>query len=562
MLNRKKGLVLSYLSSTIALLLSTQAQAVDLQAQYCFGATCFDTLPAAETALIDTFAAGRFGSRAYALRRNPSNDRVSVSGARNRLAYSAPRRIASKILGAPAYFTSNGITADQASSCSNPCPSFIGFNNRSGDPIDMCGGRDYACQTATGCTTAISSECSMGEFGTDLGVTNYGTVDISEDGEAIGHQFTAVEILRRVPNNPNCNFPGSVSSVGFCNGHIPVKCPVGYQQISSDGVCGGGTSTNINIVSFDNQFSPQPRTANSTASGASISYSISPLSGTVNFSEEDYIASNLSFTRHYKSAAHIGNSHYFGMGWSHNYAYEVLSGISSSQKSIHILNEQGDIERYQCNTALPCTQFTSQDGTTDMVTRNGLNEIELTRSTGTVYKFDTSGRLEAIANNNIPTQDITLTYDIIDRLTLVQDENGNQLTFNYDEQSNQLSEVLLPNSDTVSFTYQTYQLGPDHNDHYRLASAIRTNAVSHYGYNDVDASNNPRAQHLITDVLDIQNISILSVDYDDVERVTAIERASGTDRYTVSYMDDPALSGSWNFTEVTFPNLSVTRYDP
>ncbi len=148
------------------------------------------------------------------------------------------------------------------------------------------------------------------------------------------------------------------------------------------------------------------------------------------------------FTLYYNSTE--GYSGILGSGWTHNYNLFLSTDptddayiLSDGQGSLISLYRNGDYYTSDIST-YPMLQ-TNADGTYTLIYKNG-----------TVYTFNTNGRVTAIADKNGNT--VYLTYNTPGNLINITDAPGKSIYLNYDG-SNRISAVTDPNNNSYTFTY-------------------------------------------------------------------------------------------------------------
>lgn len=154
----------------------------------------------------------------------------------------------------------------------------------------------------------------------------------------------------------------------------------------------------------------------------------------------------LGMDRTYSSlAARSGVSSSLGRGWT--FAYDMSLSIDSKSGDATVINSNGSrtpfeasAEGFEAAPHILATLVENEDGT-----------FTYTVKERTIYTFDSTGRLIAIANLN--GDETVLTYDEAGRLEAVEDEAGRTLTFSFDEESGRLVEVADSTGRAVGYDY-------------------------------------------------------------------------------------------------------------
>jgi YVTN family beta-propeller protein/YD repeat-containing protein len=131
-----------------------------------------------------------------------------------------------------------------------------------------------------------------------------------------------------------------------------------------------------------------------------------------------------------------------GANWTHS--YNVLLQDNVSSVNIKWGDGHGDTFTLSGTTYIP------QAGVFSMLTKNGDGSFTLTQKNQTRYNFSAADKLTSIQDRNGNT--VALTYDGSGNLIQVTDAVGRNLTLSYDG-SNRISQVSDPIGRTVSFQY-------------------------------------------------------------------------------------------------------------
>lgn len=143
-----------------------------------------------------------------------------------------------------------------------------------------------------------------------------------------------------------------------------------------------------------------------------------------------------------------------GPRWTHVYTTRIVRN-DGEQKAV-VLWGEGQIDQYAMPASVigPYTKLGLQNG--DSLAYFNDQKFRLVRANQTVFTFDASGKLEAIAGPG--SNSLTLTYDGSDRLQTVSDGNTNKsLTFAYTS-ANLLQSVTDNAARVVSFGYSATKL--------------------------------------------------------------------------------------------------------
>lgn len=179
----------------------------------------------------------------------------------------------------------------------------------------------------------------------------------------------------------------------------------------------------------------------------------------------------LNFTRTYNSRDTYEGP--LGYGWTHSYNIFLKEDSSGNVRE---RDEDGSLIIFTKN---PDGSYSSPAGNYDSLTKDS-NGYTLRRKYGTIYNFNTTGKLTSIIdpNSNQTTltytgnklttitdasgRQITLTYDSSSRITTLTDPLGRQTTYSYDSKNNLISYAdSLGNTTEYSYTEEDYD--DDHN---------------------------------------------------------------------------------------------------
>jgi len=130
-------------------------------------------------------------------------------------------------------------------------------------------------------------------------------------------------------------------------------------------------------------------------------------------------------------------------GWTHTYNINLSENNNNSYTVM-----QGDGKRevlYQNGSS-----YTPKTSTYPILTKNTDETYTLTYKDGSIYNFDSNGKITAITDRNSNT--LTFNYDSNNNLTNITDPSGRVITLSYDA-NNRINTITDPNSNTHTFTY-------------------------------------------------------------------------------------------------------------
>ena len=250
-------------------------------------------------------------------------------------------------------------------------------------------------------------------------------------------------------------------------------------------------------------------------------------------SETDYVGSDLSFSRIYRSDADWF-SHSVGQNWRHNFDRNLTFGTSPETQTIAITTNMGTVETFRKNYSgtwepidLDITSRLEETATEYIYTRGG--------TSGTKEHFDLDGKLLRI----VPTggHALDLSYNASGQLETVSDEQEQSITLSYNPQG-KVSTLTTPDGD---FTYNYDANG-------NLSSVTNPDTTTRgYHYEDVNFP------HALTGITDENNVRYVTWSYNSEGKAISSEHAGGVDHYTITYNPDET-------TTVTNPLGKQTTY--
>jgi RHS repeat-associated protein len=130
-------------------------------------------------------------------------------------------------------------------------------------------------------------------------------------------------------------------------------------------------------------------------------------------------------------------------GWTHAYNINLSENNNNSYTVM-----QGDGKRevlYQNGDS-----YIPKTSTYPILTKNTDGTYTLTYIDGTIYNFDSNGKITSITDRNSNT--LTFSYDSNNNLTNITDPSGRVITLSYDS-DNRINTITDPNGNTHGFTY-------------------------------------------------------------------------------------------------------------
>ena len=218
---------------------------------------------------------------------------------------------------------------------------------------------------------------------------------------------------------------------------------------------------------------------------------------------------SLTFKRTYNSTSDVDTT--MGYGWSNSFGeYLIINGsaitrVLSTGRHIGYTSEGTDSWVKQIGKK--DTIITISDG------------YQLTRSNNTIHTYDSQGRLTQTTDINSNSRTYTYTGDL---LSSISDNFGHTLLLVYNT-DNRLETLTTPIGD------YTYAYDANNN----LASVIKPDSSERqYIYDD------PNDLHNLTGIFDEENVRILTVGYDTLDRAISSSVAGGTEGVTIEYQPD------------------------
>jgi len=222
---------------------------------------------------------------------------------------------------------------------------------------------------------------------------------------------------------------------------------------------------------------------------------VSLATGALDYSHRDLLLTNkstvpLDFTRSYYSGSTADTG--LGPGWSQT-GLAVASELSSGE--VLVVRQDGRQDRFQKTES----SYQAPSGVTDSLAKVG-GTFQLTTLEGTIYRFDSSGRIASITDDHgLKT---TYGYDANGRLATITDPSAQTLTFSYNA-SNHITLVKDSTGREVKFAYSAA------GDLESVTDAL--GGATKYAYD---------SQHRITQITDPRGNVILKNTYDSQGRIT------------------------------------------
>lgn len=148
------------------------------------------------------------------------------------------------------------------------------------------------------------------------------------------------------------------------------------------------------------------------------------------------------FTLYYNSMD--GYSGVLGTGWTHT--YNIFLKADPSDDAYVLSDGRGGMVSLYKNGGY----YTSDISAYPLLQKNADNTFTLTYKNGTVYNFNASGKLTAIADKNGNT--VNLTYSSGGNLANITDPQGKTIYLSYDA-GNRISAITDPNNNSYAFVY-------------------------------------------------------------------------------------------------------------
>jgi RHS repeat-associated protein len=212
----------------------------------------------------------------------------------------------------------------------------------------------------------------------------------------------------------------------------------------------------------------------------------------------------LSFSRTYNSQSTTTGA--LGYGWSTTFTERLIIEASA----INLVQDGG---RYVVFKNDGSGNWINETGKKRIITANG-SGYQLKEPSGTIRQYDSSGRLLNITDKNNNTQSYTYAGD---QLTSIADNFGHTLAFTY---TNGKLTGATSALGAWSYSYQNDNL---------VTVGKPDGATIHYIYDD------PNDAHNLTGIIDEAGARILTVAYDNQDRVTSSSKANGAENVTIAY---------------------------
>jgi len=215
-------------------------------------------------------------------------------------------------------------------------------------------------------------------------------------------------------------------------------------------------------------------------------------------------AGTLSFTRTYNSQSSTTSE--FGYGWTATFTER----LTIATDSISLVQPGG---RYIVFKNDGSGNWINQTGAKQTITAN-TGGYQLKELRGTIKQYDGTGHLVSVTDRNSNTRTYTYSSGLVDSIS---DNFGRSLTFAYTA-----GKLTGMTSAIGSWTYSYL------NDN--LVEATKPDGkYIQYIYDD------PNDAHNLTGVIDESGTRVLTVTYDNLDRVTSAAKAADLDKVTITY---------------------------
>jgi len=221
-----------------------------------------------------------------------------------------------------------------------------------------------------------------------------------------------------------------------------------------------------------------------------------------------------NFEIHYNNNLKLDRG--MGKGWSHTYMLTLRENTSSG--TVTISGETGSSWVYRSRGD---GTYESAPYDKSMVRKQGAGFISVLRD-GTRYTYNTSGRLESIAD--LANNTLTMSYAEDGLLQKVADGHGRELLFAYE--ANHIKTVTDPNGSQYGFVYENYNLS---------AITYPDGSRKQFAYSD------PEEPHNLTRVIDSNNNTLASYEYDRQGRIISKGGAGDTGSVEIDYTPSQEL---------------------
>jgi YD repeat-containing protein len=206
----------------------------------------------------------------------------------------------------------------------------------------------------------------------------------------------------------------------------------------------------------------------------------------------------------------------FGWGWRSTYEEQI---IPVDSQTLQYWRGDGSAWTFTYNSALNSYSISSPPDERAQLVSNPTGGFTLTLADGTQKVFNDQNLLSAVIDRN--SNQTTLAYHSLNRLTSVTSPGGSTLTFTYGDPDNPMQVTTVQDSVGVVATY-TYD------------SSSRLAKVSYPDGSALNFTNDPNSS-MILSVTDSQGKLLESHTYDAQGRGLASSRAYGVDSVTLTY---------------------------
>jgi YD repeat-containing protein len=211
-----------------------------------------------------------------------------------------------------------------------------------------------------------------------------------------------------------------------------------------------------------------------------------------------------SFSRTYNSQSTTTGA--LGYGWTATFTERLIIEASA----INLVQEGG---RYVVFKNDGSGNWINETGKKRIITANA-SGYQLKEPSGTIRQYDSNGYLLSVTDRNSNTRTYTYAGDL---LASIADTFGRTLSFTYT--NGKLTEAISALG-TWSYSYQNDNL---------VTVGKPDGTTIQYIYDD------PNDAHNLTGIIDESGTRILTVAYDDQDRVTSSSKANGAENVTIAY---------------------------
>ncbi|MEB1528177.1 RHS repeat-associated core domain-containing protein [Xanthomonas sp. WHRI 7945] len=453
---------------------SAPVRAQSQSTQYCHENSCFATLAEAETFMKAKSSYGAYFQRAESAVRNVYSSTPSVI-----IKYVVPDQPYSKIY---PHGYANGWRSDSGF-CSQPADPYVA------DEGGLCADEGEMIANILAYTRSVYPECTFfgehteGEYGEPFVYSRpAGTHGLLRAQEGGPRKWLKYEGICYSYHN-SYSYPLS----RFQN----YECPVGFYPITGFNPAYNSSGNPDYVALWPNVCTAgqvyayiEVRSSlgiTQTSSCPANDHPCFPATGDKFRAEEDFVFAGLPFVRYYHSLQQLGVTSYMPTGWGHSYTEMIRSDVGWP----YMITADGYFEKFK---QIAERRYRGFRNSGDFLSQASNGAWTLTKSSGEVRRYNTSGQLTSVSYPGVPERTAILGYQA-GRLARVTDGLGRAITFSYDKSF--LSFVTLSDGSSVHYEYDS-----EHN----LVAAVRSDGTRRsYFYNETGAA--PASiRHLLTGI--------------------------------------------------------------